>query len=389
MKGVSRIALGELIETVSYRGHQENATGFLREGRYPVIDQGANDIAGYTNDTLPITSPLPLVVFGDHTRNVKFAHQPFVVGADGVKLLRPKDDRISPRYLYWLTVFAIKQIPSLGYSRHFSSLREVVVPVLDSPETRARVTSYLDLVQKIDDRLASLVSAKHEFKRGLMQQLLTGRRRFPEFSDSKWEKMPLGHFFVEKDVRNVGGSIEFVYSCSKLYGVIPQSERFKHRVASRDVSRYKVVEPGDLVYDPMLLWDSSIGFVPFPRVGVVSPAYATFSFREDRGDRSFFSYVLKSHRTEHLYRVISQGTNTRRRKAHPRDFLKIEIPVPTDMEEQARIGAFLANADREIKLLEQIKESVELQKRGLIQKLLTGELAVPASTPSKPEPSHV
>jgi len=231
-----------------------------------------------------------------------------------------------------------------------------------------------------------LIAAKREFKRGLMQELLTGRRRFPEFEASRWEMVPLGHFFVEKDVRNTGGTIEFVYSCSKLYGVVPQNERFKNRVAARDVSHYQVVEPGNLVYDPMLLWDGSIGFVPAPRVGVVSPAYATFSFREDRGDRTFISYALKSHRAQQLYRIISQGTNVRRRKAHPADFLRIKIPVPTELEEQARIGSVIASIDRQIDLLQSLRNQIETQKRGLMQKLLTGELAIPVS--SEPEPVH-
>src|SRR5690606_29880467 len=178
MIGITRVPFGDLVETVSYRGHQVDASRFLPSGQYPVVDQGENEIAGYVNDVEPIKAPLPLVVFGDHTRNVKFADRPFVVGADGVKLLRPKDQRIGARYLYWLTIFAGSRIPNLGYSRHFSSLREVVVPVLESAEARAKAAFYLDRVQHIVDTLSAVIAAKREFKRGLMQELLTGRRRF-------------------------------------------------------------------------------------------------------------------------------------------------------------------------------------------------------------------
>ena len=85
---------------------------FSKEGKYPIIDQGEEFIAGYTNDKSKIyNEKFPIVVFGDHTRALKFVNFPFALGADGVKILVPKN-AINAKYFY----FVIKnlKLKSLG-----------------------------------------------------------------------------------------------------------------------------------------------------------------------------------------------------------------------------------------------------------------------------------
>src|SRR5205823_4810300 len=126
---------------------------------------------------------------------------------------------------------------------------------------------------------------------------------------------------------NSDGSVTEVLSCTKR-GIVAQSKRFGKRLASTDLGRYKVASRGDLVFDPMLLWDASIGFVNDYESGVVSPAYSTFRFRSDKGSRTYFESLLYSHTMRERYRLISQGTNQRRRKAPAEAFLSTEIPIP-------------------------------------------------------------
>ena len=57
---------------------------YLAIGRLPVVDQGATLIGGYTNDDIPVTDELPVVVFGDHTRALKYISFRFAAGADGI-----------------------------------------------------------------------------------------------------------------------------------------------------------------------------------------------------------------------------------------------------------------------------------------------------------------
>ena len=85
---------------VSDRGKKVKSKEILGSGRYPVVDQGKVFIRGYYNDSeVVIRVAEPIVLFGDHTRETKFIDFDFVVGADGVKLLKPVF--LEPRFYFW------------------------------------------------------------------------------------------------------------------------------------------------------------------------------------------------------------------------------------------------------------------------------------------------
>jgi len=248
-------------------------------------------------------------------------------------------------------------------------LKEIPVPV-PPPDEQLRIAEILGTWDKAIEEVDALIGKKKEQLHGLRQRLLAGRVRFPEFDDS-WTEATLGEYFRYFSDRNSNGEDLPVLSCSKVHGVIPQSEKFDRRVASKDTSNYKVVERDNLVYDPMLLWDGSIGFVDCVDQGVVSPAYYTFQFNEQDGDRDFFRHLLATHRVKYQYEAISQGTNTRRQKA-PRDaFLGIEVEVPS-LREQQKIAEVMRAAETEIQKLKEKREALKRQKKGLMQRLLTG-----------------
>lgn len=99
------------------------------EGKYPIIDQGNGYIAGYTNNEEIVQGThLPIVVFGDHTRRVKFINFPFVSGADGTQLMYPKNENLLPAYFY----LSIKNIDlsNYAYARHYKFMKEqeIILP---------------------------------------------------------------------------------------------------------------------------------------------------------------------------------------------------------------------------------------------------------------------
>lgn len=291
--------------------------------------------------------------------------------------------RVLPKWLSWVSgshygrryfMLCSKQSTNLA-SINSTQLKAFPLP-LPSLTQQQRISTVIESAESQVASLSHLVAAKRSFKRGLMQQLLTGKKRFPEFQSQPWVKRRLGEYFVEKSDINSDRSADIIYSCTKTSGIVLQSERFGKRLASADLARYKVVERGDLVYDPMLLWDGSIGFVPNNGRGVVSPAYETFIVN-DNANRDYFWPLLKSYSLLHRYTQISQGTNERRRKAHPKDFLKLVVPMPPTNAEQDRIAAVLTAAQTEIDLLVALREKIEAKKRSLLSSLLTGSLRVP------------
>ena len=120
---------------------------FKDVGKYPIVDQSKKLISGYWDNENDCTHcDLPVVVFGDHTRIVKYIDFKFVVGADGTKILKPKKEIINPRYFYYM----LKSLPikNLGYSRHFKELKRFSIPEIDLEEQK-KLVDECDVYQKV------------------------------------------------------------------------------------------------------------------------------------------------------------------------------------------------------------------------------------------------
>ena len=128
-----------------------NRDKYQKSGQIPIIDQGDNEIAGYSdNKNLVYTGELPIVIYGDHTRIVKYVDFPFIIGADGVKILNPKKEILIPKYLYYaLHCFNVE---SRGYKRHFPILKEKEIP-LPPLETQQKIVEKLSAVQNYKKKL--------------------------------------------------------------------------------------------------------------------------------------------------------------------------------------------------------------------------------------------
>jgi type I restriction enzyme S subunit len=139
-------------------------------GLVPIIDQGQSFIAGYTDKVSPYKDNLPVIVFGDHTRVLKFVDFPFVAGADGTQVLIPDSTLFDPLFVYY--ALSTIEIPSRGYNRHFSLLRESSLPLPPLPEQRA-IAHVLRTVQRAKEATEGVIAALRELKKSLMQHLFT------------------------------------------------------------------------------------------------------------------------------------------------------------------------------------------------------------------------
>jgi len=119
---------------------------YLSQGRIPVIDQGQQLFAGYTNDETALFSKnIPVVLFGDHTRIFKYIDFPFALGADGVKVLETHDSLL-PKFLYYYCQSI--ELPSRGYSRHFKFLKNIKIPLPPISEQR-RIVEILEQADRL------------------------------------------------------------------------------------------------------------------------------------------------------------------------------------------------------------------------------------------------
>lgn len=127
-----RAKFSEIFEDVTRKGRKLPTDQYHESGKYPIYDQGQNTIAGYTDEADGLFTDVPAYIFGDHTRVIKYVDTPCFLGADGVKLLKAKDETIVPRYLYYALLSV--DIPNTGYNRHFKWLKEANIKIVDADE---------------------------------------------------------------------------------------------------------------------------------------------------------------------------------------------------------------------------------------------------------------
>ncbi len=138
----------EVVTKVPLTGKKIKKGDYNENGKYPVIDQGQDLIGGYTNDNSKlIENKNGAVIFGDHTKVVKYISNDFAPGADGVKVLLPKGD-ILPKLLYYFSK-AI-QLPNKGYARHYQYLEKSDINIPPIDEQNQIVQNLDSLFSKID-----------------------------------------------------------------------------------------------------------------------------------------------------------------------------------------------------------------------------------------------
>lgn len=137
---------------------------YLSSGTLPIIDQGKFLIGGYSNDVdNELECKLPVIVFGDHTKCVKYINFPFVPGADGIKVLKPKEG-IYPKYLFYYTQYLTYRIEDKGYARHYQYIEKEDVLLPPLPEQERIVSRIEELFSELDNAVETLNATKSQLR---------------------------------------------------------------------------------------------------------------------------------------------------------------------------------------------------------------------------------
>lgn len=185
----------------------------------------------------------------------------------------------------------------------------------------------------------------------------------------------VGAFAKEVSERNRHGN-ERVLSVTNSRGFVLPEDQFERRVASADLSNYKIVRRGQYAYNPSRINVGSIARLDAWDDGVLSPMYVVFKLDEATVDSDYFMHWLASHEARQRIKNSAQGSV--RETVSFGEFAAIHFPLP-EKKRQSAIAAYLNCLRDEISLLQSQAEKLRLQKRGLMQKLLTGEWRVPVT----------
>ena len=247
-------------------------------------------------------------------------------------------------------------------------------PILDEQKAIAQILSTWDQAISATEKL---LENSQQQKKALMQQLLTGKKRLLDEARSRfnisWEKHRLGIFLKEEKQRNKDNSISRVLSVTNHSGFILPENQFSKRIASDEVSNYKVVRQGQYGYNPSRINVGSFARLDQFENGLLSPMYVVFSIKSENLDSDFFLYWMKSNEAKQRINNSTQGSV---RDSVGFDAISSFVLKLPEIQEQRKIAKVLSFADQEIETLQKKLNCLKQEKKALMQQLLTGKRRV-------------
>lgn len=225
------------------------------------------------------------------------------------------------------------------------------------------------------DKTGQLIAAKERCLKGLMQRLLRVRNRpYMRLKD-----------FTHRVVRKNSSGNGHPLTISGVDGLVSQSNYFGKRIAAENTEHYTLIKRGEFAYNRSYSSGYPLGAIKRLEAyaeGIVSTLYLCFALDNQETLLSdYFAYYCESGAFNHqIYQIAQEGArNHGLLNVTAEDFFSMSMQVPS-IEDQARVVEILHNATRGLSLLGDQLAALRVQKRGLMQKLLTGQWRVPLTT---------
>ena len=349
----------EVLKDCTKLGTKIPTSEYLENGKYPIIDQGQNDIAGYYDSDDGLFEDVPTIVFGDHTRVVKYVDKPCFLGADGVKLLCPLDKDINCKYLFYQLSCA--DIPNTGYNRHFKWVKALNFKIPSSDEQNH--------VVEVLDKVTELISLRKQ-QLAKLDELV--KARFVEmFENSSWPNTSLNDICSE--------IVDCPHSTPKYEGNLEhpaiRTTEIKKGYIDWDSMRYVSEEeyqkrikslkpvPGDIVYGR----EGTYG-----NAAIIPDGYEfclgqrVMLFRPNK-TKCISAYVLYAILSDHVKRQADEkNVGATVPHVNVADAKQFDVVLPP-LSIQNQFAAFVEHVDKQKQTVQQSLEKLELMKKALMQ----------------------
>ncbi len=369
------------------RRNQIPAKEIAPAGRFPVVDQGQQFVSGYCDDSdRVIDFDLPLIIFGDHTRCLKYVDFPFILGADGTKVILPDKKIYDPKFYYYALVAL--EIPSRGYNRHFKSLVERSIPLPPLPE-RKKIAHILSTVQRAIAAQERIIQTTTELKKALMHKLFTeGLRNEPQkqteigMIPESWQVVKLGEFFQIKhgyafDGKYFESSGDYILMTP---GHFNEEGGFRHRGGR---TKYFI---GEVPESYLLAKDDLVVAMTEQKSGLLgSAALVPESGLYLHNQRPGLIVELDTARLSNLFlftvfnlphlrlEVAKTSTGSKVKHTLPSKLRAVKIGIPPTIEEQEEIAKALLTTDRKIAKANLKRFQLESIFQTLLYELMTAK----------------
>lgn len=360
---------------------------YLLEGEYPVIDQGHFFISGYYNErNLLLEIGQPVIIFGDHTRCFKYVDFPFIAGADGIKVLKPKQFFNSKLFYYFC--LALK-FPNKGYSRHYQYLEKTIMHIPPQNEQRRIVEKIESEFAKIDEGLEHLEQAKEQIKQ-YRQSVLKSAFEGKLYKTSEWEIGELKKFCLKVNKRKISNNEqeEFFYidisSIDNKNNILLSATKYNGKNAPSRARQ--IVKSEDILFSTVRTYLKNIAIVP-PEYDneIASTGFCVIRTNSNLLYSKFMFYKSLSDKFLEPLNKLQRGSSYP--AVRDNDVLSQIICIPHSIEEQKKIVEEIekrfAVVDDVEKVVEENIEKAKQLKQSILKKAFEGRL-VPQDPTDEP-----
>jgi type I restriction enzyme S subunit len=284
---------------------------YLASGNLPIIDQGQQFVAGFTNNlNFQCNIELPCILFGDHTKKFKFVEKPFALGADGVKVLETNkniDTKFAFHYLQTL------YLPDVGYSRHFRFLKRTVIPVPPIASQR-RIANILDKADEIVRKRKEAIALTEQLQKSIFLDMFGD----PVINPKGWEVVELGKLIIGKPNNGIfrkndeyGGKIPVIWVKELFSGSILNTKNSISLDPTEQEIKKFGLKKGDILFCRSSLKLEGVGYNNVFDDEDDSALFECHIIRvspnQSKINSIFLNYLL---RTEGMRKVIISKSNT-------------------------------------------------------------------------------
>ncbi len=374
------VKLGEISNKISLNKIKIKQKDYLEEGVFPVVDQGQDLIGGYYNDkNLVIPNEPPYIVFGDHTKAKKYINFKFIPGADGVKVLKAKDN-VDSKFLFH-SLFTIK-IEDKGYARHFQLLEKELFPLPPKPTQQAIVSKIEELFSELDKGIEQLKTAQLQLKTYRQAVLKWAFEGKLTETKAPWKNVRLGDVANAIDPQPshrtppiVANGIPFVsikdfdYELDKID--FTYARRVSKNVLKEHLERY-TLETGDFVI-------GKIGTIGKP-VRIVLPQNYCLSanivlIQPRKISSTYLYYFFQSSLIEKAFTAGTKATTQAAFGIQKVRELRIELPNEEEQDKIVQeIESRLSVADKMEESITQSLQQAEALRQSTLKKAFEGRL---------------
>lgn len=349
MNPSNTVAFDEAFEPVPVGMRKVKEREYLPVGQLPVVDQGKKLVSGFTNKASLAIAGDSFIMFGDHTRAIKYIDFPFVAGADGVKLFRARDG-FDAKFLFFF--LSSQRLPADGYGRHSKHLQDIRVPNLKF-EAQGLVVA----------RLEAALAEYQKAKNGAEAQVLELQRLADSFVFESLKaghvKKCLGHTLDEVK-RGIGSD----WASHPVLGATRDGLAPAKEQPGKQAPKYKPATPGTVFYNPMRILIGSVAMVDDDDTpGITSPDYVVLRGKPGVVDSRWFYHWLRSPLGAQYIQSLARGS-VRERMLFNR-LAEGEAALPGFVDQQRASAAL-----KELKPLKRALESRLSEINRLPQKIL-------------------